>query len=293
MRIVSLLPSATEMICRLGLREYLVGVTHECDFPGSVMLLPRVTRTTIPADATSAQIDELVRQRASGKLPLYELNVPLLTELRPDLIVTQALCDVCAVSESDVRAAAAAMPWKPRVLILSPNFLAGVFEAMRDVARAAGIADEGNAVIGELTGRVQSVVARHPNDPPRPTVVFLEWIDPLFCGGHWNPELVRLAGGEELIGKARVPSRPMEWREVVDADPDILFIACCGFTEARSRADLPLLERKPGWADLKAVRYDRVYFADGSAYFNRPGPRLVDSLEILAEAIHGTRTHDA
>jgi len=285
MRIVSLLPSATEMICALGLRDDLVGVTHECDFPASVRNLPKVTRTAIPVHASSAEIDELVRRRFSEGLPLYELNAELLADLRPDLIVTQALCDVCAVSETDVRAAAAAMRPAPMVVNVAPSSLADVFVAMEDVARAAKLADGGERVIGELKRRVQSLVARYQAAAPRASVVFLEWLDPLFCGGHWNPELVALAGGIELIGKAGVASRRIEFDELRGADPDMIFIACCGYSQERAQADLPILEAKAGWKDLKAVRNSRVYVADGSSYFNRPGPRLVESLEMLAMAI--------
>jgi len=285
MRIVSLLPAATEIVCALGLRDQLVGVSHECDFPPSVRDLPRVTRTTIPVDASSAQIDELVRRRVKDKLPLYELDVPLIKELGPDLVVTQALCDVCSVSEAEVGAAAATMNPAPRIVNLAPGSLGEVFVAMRTVARAANVADQGESAIAPLRRRVQSLVARHQTAAPRPSVVFLEWLDPLFCGGHWNPELVSLAGGFELIGKAGTPSRRIEWEELRAANPEILFIACCGYSEARARADLDIVQRKAGWSDLKAVRNNRVYIADGSAYFNRPGPRLVESLEIMAEVI--------
>ncbi len=286
MRIVSLLPSATEMICALGLRDQLVGVTHECDYPETVATLPRVTRTLIPHDASSSQIDAMVRERVRNRTALYQLDVAALRALRPDLIVTQALCDVCAVDEAEVKEAACSMPWAPQVINLEPMFLEDVFESMRQVARAAGVADQGNAAVGELIRRTQRIAERRMQLPNRPSVVFLEWIDPLFCGGHWNPQLVELAGGRELIGKAGARSRTFEWEELRSADPDALVIACCGFSADRALADLPLLKQKPGWEDLKAVKNDRVFVVDGSAYFNRPGPRLVDSLEILAASLH-------
>jgi len=256
MRIVSLLPSATEMICALGLRDQLVGVTHECDFPESVVTLPRVTKTVIPHDAGSAQIDALVRDRARNRTALYQLDVPALKALRPDLVVTQALCDV--------------------------------FECMLKVAHAAGATDQGDTAIAELIRRTERIAERCRRLPAHPSVIFLEWIDPLFCGGHWNPELVQLAGGRELIGKAGARSRRIELEKLRHADPDVVFIACCGFSAERASTDLPLLKRKPGWDELKAVKRNRVIVADGSAYFNRPGPRLVDSLEKLAGLLHGT-----
>lgn len=288
MRIVSLLPSATEMICALGLRDQLVGVTHECDFPASVLPLPKVTRTLIPSDASSSQIDAMVRERARTKAALYQLDLATLQTLQPDLIVTQALCDVCAVDETEVRQAACAMSWQPQIINLEPMSLHDVFESMGIVARAAGAAEEGRAAIAELSRRTHLVADRCREIADRPSVVFLEWFDPLFCGGHWNPQLVELAGGRELIGKPSERSRSIAWEQLRAADPDILFIACCGFSVDRAMADLPSLRQKPGWEDLSAVKNERVYLADGSAYFNRPGPRLVDSLEMLAAALHPT-----
>jgi iron complex transport system substrate-binding protein len=285
MRIVSLLPSATEMICALGLRNQLVGVTHECDFPESVIGLPKVTRTLIPAGAASAEIDRLVRERAKGKLPLYQLDIPTLEALRPDLIVTQALCDVCAVDETEVREAARAMAWGPRVVNLEPMTLQDVFDGMRGLAVAADVGDEGHAIVQQLENRVEKI-AHQTHRLPHPSVVFLEWLDPLFCAGHWNPQIVKLAGRRELIGQSAHRSRQIDWAELQAADPDLLFIACCGFTAERAREDLHILTKNLGWNRLKAVRTGRIHLADGSAYFNRPGPRLVDSLEILAAALH-------
>lgn len=289
MRIITLLPSATEIVCRLGLREHLVGITHECDFPAAVLGLPKVTRTHIPHGATSAEIDEMVRLRAKRRMALYDLDEPLVRSLRPDLIVTQALCDVCAVDETEVRRAACAMGWGPRIVNLEPTSLAGMFDSMRDVAVAANAPDQGESAIAELKQRVSAVVQRSGGISKRPSVVFLEWLDPLFCGEHWNPELIDLAGGVELIGKSGERSRRIEWSELQAADPDVLFIACCGFSEARARVDLAATREKPQWNNLKAVRTNRVYVADGSAYFSRPGPRLVESLEILANRLHPER----
>lgn len=286
MRIISLLPSATEIVCALGLADDLVGVTHECDYPPRVLSLPKVTRTLIPLDAPSAQIDALVRERLKTQRALYTLDLPVLETLRPDLIVTQTLCDVCAVAEEEVRAAACALPGRPRVVNLEPTTLGGVFHNIRQVAVAAGVEDRCAEVIGRLRGRIEAVADRTNRVHARPRVTLLEWIDPPFGCGHWTPELIRLAGGVEGLGREGLPSRTLDWQEVLDWRPEVLFIACCGFSVHRTLQDLPILRAYAGWNDLPCVRDGRVYVVDGSAYFSRPGPRLVDSLEILAHALH-------
>ncbi len=282
MRIVSLLPSATEMVCLLGLGDRLVGVSHECDHPpAAVAGVPRLTASLIPADATSAEIDAMVRERVAGRRPLYRLDADALAAARPDLIITQALCDVCAVDEAEVCRVAASLPGSPRVVNLEPTSLAGVFDAIGTIAAAAGV--PATEVLLNLRRRVRAVTDRPMG--VRPTVVFLEWLDPPFCGGHWNPELVGLAGGCELIGTAGQPSRRITWDAVAEADPDVLVAAPCGFDVARAGVDLKRLEQDPAWAGLRAVREGRVFLFGGSALFNRPGPRLVDSLEQLADAL--------
>lgn len=286
MKIVSLLPSATEMICLLGLEDCLVGVTHECDFPAFVQGLPKVTRTLIPTDAPSAEIDRLVRERLRTNRALYTLDLPTLEGLRPDLIVTQALCDVCAVAEEEVRAAACLLPGGPRVINLEPQTLSQVFAAIRQVAKAAGADQDADEVVGELTARVEAVVARTAGLRDRPRVALLEWLDPPFSCGHWSPELVRLAGGVEGLGREGLPSRTLRWEDVIAWRPEVVFIACCGYGVERTLDDVPPLQAIPGWQDLPAVRSGRVYVTNGSHYFSRPGPRLVDSLEILAHALH-------
>ncbi len=286
MRIVSLLPSATEIVCILGLEEQLVGVTHECDYPPFVLDLPKVTRTLIPHDATSDKIDELVRERMQTHRALYTLDLPELERLRPELIVTQALCDVCAVAEEEVRAAACTLPGHPHVLNLEPMTLADVLNSIRQVAAVTGTAESANALIRGLQARVEAVAARSVRLQDRPRVTLLEWIDPPFSCGHWSPELVRLAGGVEGLGQEGRPSRTLRWDEVVAWQPEVLFIACCGFSVERTLRDLPLLQSYHGWYDLPCTRNGRVHVVDGSAYFSRPGPRLVDSLEILAHALH-------
>jgi iron complex transport system substrate-binding protein len=285
MRIVSLLPSATEMICVLGLERQLIGVTHECDYPAFVRELPKVTRTLIPSDAPSAEIDRLVRERLRTEKALYTLDLPTLEALQPDLIVTQALCDVCAVAEREVQEAASKLPGNPRVLNLEPQSLPEVFAALRQVAEAADVKRKANDVIAQLEARVAAVAVRSATLQRHPRVALLEWLDPPFSCGHWNPELVRLAGGVEGLGQAGQPSRTLPWQEIIAWQPEIVFIACCGFGVERTLDDVPALQSIAGWLDLPAVRCGQVYVTDGSAHFNRPGPRLVDSLEILAHAV--------
>jgi iron complex transport system substrate-binding protein len=288
MRIVSLLPSATEILCALGLEADLVGVTHECDYPPFVRALPKVTRTLIPHDASSRDIDTLVRERLQSQRALYTLDLPVLRALQPDLLVTQALCDVCAVAQAEVTAAAGSLPGQPRVLNLEPMSLEAVFATLLEVGRAAGCEPRAHRVVAALQDRVRQVAERTGTIalPLRPRVAFLEWLDPLFVGGHWTPALVELAGGVDVLGKVGEPSRTTPWEALLAAVPDVLFIACCGFTAQRALADLPILERQPGWRDLPGVRAGRVFVTDGNAYFSRPGPRLVDGLEIMAHCLH-------
>lgn len=286
MRIVSLLPSATEIVCALGLGDRLVGVSHECDYPEFVRDLPKVTRTVIPADAPSGEIDRLVREQLRSGGALYSLDDALLEELRPDLILTQALCNVCAVAEEEVSEAACRLPGRPRVVNLDPRDLSEVLDSIRQVAEAAGVEQDAEKVIRGLQARVEAVALRSKRLKNRPRVALLEWLDPPFSCGHWNPELVRIAGGIEGLGKERQSSRTLKWDEVISWQPEVVFIACCGFSVARTLEDVGLLSSVPGWEQIPAVRSGRVYVVDGSQYFSRPGPRLVDSLEILAHTLH-------
>lgn len=287
-RIVSLLPSATEIVCALGLRDALVGVSHECDFPPDVAQLPRVTRTRIAHDASSRDIDTQVRQELAGTQALYSLALPLLETLAPDLLVTQSLCDVCAVGATEVDAALCRLPGAPRLFNLQPTRLDEILDCIRALGCAAGVDEHAEAVVAALAARVDAVRRRSAmlDAAARPRVALLEWLDPLFDAGHWNPDLIEAAGGTPICGKAGAPSTTLAWDALRAQDPDVLFIACCGFDLPRTLADLPLLRAQPGWSELRAVRTQRVYVTDGNAYFNRPGPRIVDSLEILAHALH-------
>ena len=243
MRIASLLPSATEIICRLGLGDQLVGVSHECDYPPSVRTLPRLTSSAIPKDAPSREIDRLVREHLQTHDALYLLDLELLEKLRPDLIVSQALCDVCAVSSDDVEAAVHAFANAPSVVNLEPSRLEDVFRTIEHVGEAAGAPRIAENLVRQLRERVEVVRARTAQLRELPKVVFLEWIDPPFSAGHWTPELIRLAGGIGCLGSPGAPSRTLDWAEVVAAQPDILVAACCGYDVARATEGISILSK--------------------------------------------------
>ena len=288
MRIVSLLPSATEIICSIGLRQQLVGVSHECDFPASVAGLPAVTQTLIASDLASAEIDQQVRSRLRAERALYSLASEALVKLRPDLIVSQALCDVCAVAGAEVEAAVGALPKPAQVVNLEPASLADVFHTIALVGEAAGCPERARATVAKLRQRVDAVRRRTAAiaKSERPRVAVLEWLHPLFNAGHWTPQLVEWAGGLDCLGNPFAPSTTISWRQLADSRADVVLIALCGFDAQRSLLDLALLQHDPNWRALPAVAAGRVYVADGNAYFSRSGPRLVDSLEILAHGLH-------
>jgi iron complex transport system substrate-binding protein len=285
MRIVSLLASATEIVCSLGLADQLVGRSHECDFPDSIRHLPVCTAPKFAVTGSSADIDRRVKETLQADTSVYAVNAELLDQLRPDVVVTQAQCEVCAVSLRDVRAAAERMRTQPRIVSLNPNALADVWDDLRAVAAGCGVADLGEELVARLRGRMQAVSGRAAGFP-RPTVACVEWIDPLMAAGNWVPELVELAGGVNLFGEAGKHSPWMTWDQLAARDPDVIAVMPCGFDLDRTVAELPALTNRPGWANLKAVRTGRVWVADGNAYFNRPGPRLAEALEMLAEALH-------
>lgn len=288
MKIVSLLPSATEIICTLGLADQLVAVTHECDFPPYVKDKPPITRSWLQSDLTSSEIDQAVRsQLATDAHSLYTIDTTLLAELAPDLIVTQQLCEVCAVAYDEVQEAARSLPHQPAVLNLEPMSLGDVLADILRVGEATQHVEEARQVVSSLERRIANVrelVLSQPQSCPR--VAFLEWIDPLFSSGHWNPELVALAGGTDPLGQLHQPSVRLLWEQVQALQPEVMVISCCGFSAERARDDLPVLEAQPGWADLPCVREGRIHFVDGKDYFSRPGPRLIDSLELLAGYLH-------
>jgi iron complex transport system substrate-binding protein len=282
MRIVSLLPSLTELVCALSRGDELVGVTHECDYPPGVEFLPHLTRSRIAAEATSAAIDRAVSEQGGS---LYELDGEALADLRPDLILTQEQCDVCAVNEATVRRVALGLPGRPRVESVNPTDLLGIFTMFDAVAALLDARDEAAALRAGFDDLAEEILLL-VGDRRRPRVLLLEWFDPPFSSGHWNPELVVLAGGVEVLARAGEKSRRLTWDEVSAAEPDVILLSPCGFTIERSMAELDTLVSLPEWRSLEAVRAGRVVLTDGSAYFSRPGPRLKESLAIAAAAIH-------
>lgn len=288
MRIVTLLPSATEIVCALGLRENLVGVSHSCNFPENVTDLPMVTSTHVPYQESSEVIDEYVREHLTGHEALYDLDMEQLVALRPDFIISQTLCDVCAVSTGDVMKAIESLPTKPTLVDLNPNTLDDVFDDVRNVGERLGIKADDNVALRDLIARRQAVTDRSTSIPEsaKPGVVFLEWLYPPFNGGHWNPELVEIAGGVDLLGNPGKASTTLDWHEVLAKKPDVLFIACCGFRVERALLDVEMISQTDEWQQLPAVQNGRVHVTDGNAYFSCPGPRLIDGLEIMAHALH-------
>jgi iron complex transport system substrate-binding protein len=285
-RTVSLLPAATEIVGALGLMDQLLAVSHECDFPAEANRRPRVTRCEIHGQGlASADIDRWVAERLETDGTLYTLDEPLLRELAPDLILTQRLCDVCAPAYGSVAAMAETLPSRPRVLNLEPKCLRDVLDEIAEVAAVMGHAERAPAVLAGLERRIGDV-ERRVAGRPRPSVFVMEWTDPIYNSGHWNPELIALAGGTPVLSAAGEYSVRVPWADLRTADPEVLVIACCGHGVERTRQDLPLLEALPGWRELRAVRDGRTFLADGSAYFSRPGPRLVDTLEMLAAMLH-------
>lgn len=285
-RTVSMLPAATEIVGALGLMDDLVAVSHECDYPDEANHRPRITHCEIYGKGlSSAAIDQWVSERLRSGNSLYTLDEPKLRELAPELILTQRLCDVCAPAYGSVAALAAALPSRPRVLNLEPRSLRDILRCVTDVAAAMGHADRANEVRVGLERRIAAVVGR-VEGLRRPTTFVMEWADPIFNAGHWTPELVRHAGGTPVLSPEDEDSVRVPWDDLRAADPEVFVIACCGHTIERTKKDLPILEALPGWQRLRAVRERRVYLADGSAYFSRPGPRIVDTLEILAEMLH-------
>jgi iron complex transport system substrate-binding protein len=288
MRIVSLLPSATEILCALGLGDSLVGVTHECDYPPEARARPVVTASVLDHTADSAMIDRLVAGSVHEHRGIYTLNERLLQELRPDLIVTQELCDVCAVSYADVRRAARILPGEVPVVSLEPRTLGDILATITLVGSLTGREEAAASLAAGLHERISAVAGRAAQAPDQPRVYCMEWIDPPFRAGHWIPEMVRLAGGREVLGHEGERSTRATWQEVAAAAPDIVVVMPCGFDVVRTSQELAVVRERPEWWGLPAVTRGAVWVTDGSAYFSRPGPRMVDGLEILAHALHPT-----
>jgi len=287
MRVVSLLPAATEIVGALGLMDCLVGVSHECDYPDEANEKPRVTRCEVHGSGLpSRDIDLWVRETLDTSGTLYTMDEDLLRRLAPEVILTQRLCDVCAVGYGSVTALAATLPGPPEVVNLEPTCLGDIFQDIRRVAETLCVLERGDSVVRGLTARVEAVRSLTERAAHRPRCFLMEWIDPPYCSGHWNPELVEIAGGADPLGRKGRDSTRITWESVVEAEPEVVVLACCGYTVEGTLRDLPILQNYPGWEVLPAVCGGRVYAVDGCSYFSRPGPRVVDSLEILAEILH-------
>ncbi len=286
-RIVSLIASGTEIVCALGLEDQLVGRSHECDYPHSVKGLPVCTRPNFAIDGTSHEIDQRVKATLQEALSVYRVDTDLLKELRPSHIITQAQCEVCAVSLKEVeRAVCDLTDTKPVIVSLQPNDLADVWGDFQRVAQALGVLDRGHQLTRKLQDRMALITEKTRPLNMRSRVACIEWIDPLMAAGNWMPELVEMAGGINLFGEAGKHSPWIIWKDIQKADPDVILVLPCGFDIPRTQQERRILTQKPGWSDLKAVRGKRVYVMDGNQYFNRPGPRLAESLEILGEVLH-------
>lgn len=290
MRVASLLPSLTEIACALGAQNELVARSHECDHPRGLEGLPILTHPKFEPEGTSSGIDDRVKELVSRGLSVYEVDAEALREAAPDVILTQDQCDVCAASLGDVeRALESWLGTRPHIVSTAPGTLAEVWAQIPAVASALGREERGAELLASLTDRVTGIGERCGDASPKPRVACIEWLDPLMSAGNWMPELVSLAGGENLFGTAGEHSPWMAWEELRKADPDLLVVLPCGFDIARTRDEWGVLEALPGWSELGAVRTGRVFVADGNQYFNRSGPRLIDSLEILAGAFHPDR----
>jgi iron complex transport system substrate-binding protein len=286
-RIVSLLPAATEIATALGLLDQVVGVSHECDFPAEANARPRVTHCPVHnGGLTSEQVDQWVRRALRDNGTIYTINELLLRELRPDVILTQKLCDVCAVGYGTVARLAETLPGPPKVVNLEPTSLSDIFDDIRRVAEACGVPERARGIITRLLERVEAVQVRAGRISNRPRCFLMEWVDPPFCSGHWGPELVEIAGGRDSLGRRHQPSAQVDWREVVDTRPEIIVLALCGYDINRARRDYELLRSFPDFDSLPAAHDGEIYLVNASAYFARPGPRIVDSLEILAGILH-------
>lgn len=286
MRIVSLLPSATEILFALELGDQVVGVSHACDHPPEARQRPVVVRSPLDPALPSRELDRLVREAAARGRPLHVVDLELLRALEPDLIVTQEICDVCAVGHQEALDLAAELGRRVEVVALSASSLGGVLEDIRTLARAAGVPEPGERLARAFERRLARLAEAAASAPDRPRVACVEWLDPPFAAGHWVPEMVELAGGVDVLGAPGVASRRVDWEEVVRADPEVLVLMPCGFSIAGIRARLHEAAADPHFRRLRAVHEGRVYAVDADAHFSRPGPRLVEGLEVLAGILH-------
>ncbi len=287
MRIVSLLPSSTEIVDALGAANQLVGRSHECDFPPQVKELPICTEPKFPLTGDSAEINRQVQHVLQNALSVYRIHGDVLEAVQPDVIITQSQCEVCAVSLADVEEAASQLiSSQPQVVALEPNSLDDVWADIERVAAALGDGWRGTALVEQLRGRMENIAQEASRLDERPTVACIEWIEPLMAAGNWMPTLVEMAGGENLFGQAGQHSPWLEWEALVEANPEVIVVLPCGYDMETTEREMASLIGRDGWSNLRAVQAGKVFVTDGNQYFNRPGPRLAESLEILAEILH-------
>jgi iron complex transport system substrate-binding protein len=286
-RIVSLLPAATEIVCALGLQDKLVGRSHECDFPEGIAELPVCSAAKFISGSSSLQIDTQVKEILTDALSIYTINKDAIRGLNPSFIVTQAQCEVCAVSLKDVEAALQdILDTKTEIISLNPENLAGIFNEILILADKLGVKSNGEALVEELQERCDLIHHKLKFSEQRPSLVCIEWLSPLMAAGNWTPELIQIAGGISLLAENGKHSGYIEFAQIEAANPDIIVIAPCGFTMDRTLQEINLLLDLPGWSELNAVKNNRVYIADGNQYFNRSSQKVVDTIELLAEIIH-------
>src|SRR5580700_10985723 len=287
LRIVSLIASASEIVSALGLSRYQVGRSHECDYPPEILPLPICTAPAFPTGGSSAEIDQRVKRQLANALSVYEVSRELLDALQPTHVITQTQCRVCAVTLEDVeRALTGWVSSRPKLVALEPNALADIWSDIQRVAVSCGVPERGDRAVAALQSRMRAISERAHATSRRPRVACIEWHEPLMAAGNWVPELVEMAGAVNLFGQAGAHSPWMTWQEVLEADPDVIISMPCGFDLERTSAEMYWLTDRPEWGKLRAVETGQVYLADGNQYFNRPGPRLVESLQILAEILH-------
>lgn len=292
MRIISLVPNGTEILFAVGAGDLVLGVSHECDYPPEARTRPILTGSALTPGMSASEVDQAVSAQVGSGLSLYTLDEARIADLEPDLIVTQQLCPVCAVSTEQVDGAVRPLPRCPDLLSLDPKTLGDVLADIRRVGEVTGHAEEAEALLADLERRLDAVRSQVA-DRPRPRVLALEWLDPFFAGGHWVPEMIERAGGTDVVAKPGDHSRRLTWEEVQALDPDVLVVMPCGFDEAGARDQIGLIADRSEWKELRAVREGRVHPVDANGCFSRPGPRLVDGIETMARLFHGPASASA
>lgn len=285
-KIISLLPAATEIVCALGLTNQLIGRSHECDYPTEIQNLPICSEAKFVSGNESAKIDAQVKEILTDALSIYTIDKEKIQSLKPDIVITQSQCEVCAVSEKDVEQALSSLLKQETSLIsLQPNTLADIFREIKEVAIALDAEQQAKVLLEDLEERVDIIRHKLKFFPDKPKVAIIEWLSPLMVAGNWIPELVEIAGGQSILAENGKHSPFVEWQQIYDENPEVIIIAPCGFSINRTLQEIDLILNLPGWRDLNAVKNNKVFIADGNAYFNRSGPRIVDTIEMLAEMI--------